>query len=29
MQINRKGLEGIDWIHLALDRDKWQADVKQ
>jgi hypothetical protein len=26
-EIFKIGLEGIEWIHLAQDRDKWQAVV--
>jgi hypothetical protein len=25
MDLNEKGWEGMDWIHLAQDRDKWWA----
>jgi hypothetical protein len=25
VHLKETGLEGVDWIHLAHDRDKWQA----
>jgi hypothetical protein len=25
MGVREVGWEGVDWMHLALDRDKWQA----
>jgi hypothetical protein len=25
--VKEKGWEGMDWIHMAQDRDKWQAVV--
>jgi hypothetical protein len=25
MDLREIGLEGVEWIHLAQDRDKWQA----
>jgi len=25
MDIRENGWEGVDWIHLAQDRDQWQA----
>jgi hypothetical protein len=25
MDLREIGLEGVDWIHLAQDRDQWQA----
>jgi len=28
MDIWEKGWEGVDWIHLAQDRDQWQTLVK-
>jgi len=27
MYLREVGLEGVDWIHLAQDRDQWQAFV--
>jgi hypothetical protein len=25
MDLREKGLEGVDWVHLAQSRDQWQA----
>ena len=27
MDVKEMGWEGMDWIHIAQDRDKWQAVV--
>jgi hypothetical protein len=27
MDLSEIGLEGVDWIHLAQDRDQWRAVV--
>jgi hypothetical protein len=27
MNLTERGWEGVDWIHLAQDRDQWQAVV--
>jgi hypothetical protein len=27
MDIRKTGVEGVDWVHLAQDRDRWQAFV--
>jgi len=27
IDLREKGLEGVDWIHLAQDRDQWRAVV--
>jgi hypothetical protein len=29
MDLSETGLEGVDWIHLAKDRDLWQALVNK
>jgi hypothetical protein len=29
MDLRKIGLEGADWIHLAQDRDRWQAPVNK
>jgi hypothetical protein len=28
MDVDEIGYEGVDWIHLAQDRDQWQALLK-
>jgi hypothetical protein len=28
MDRNKAGCDGVDWIHLAKDKDKWQAILK-
>jgi hypothetical protein len=27
MDLRETGLEGVDWVHLAQDRDRWRAVV--